>query len=200
VAGLAKKARELMAKGEIGGIVVGLSGDADGCGSTMREDDRAGHGAIKSEEETEGLSRRRFLVWLTRGALGAAVAVIAGQIVRFLSFQPEGGEPSVSRVGRPEDFAEEGLTYIAEARVYVGHDGGGLFALDAVCTHLGCLIEPAEMGRYRCPCHGSYFSPDGEALNGPATRPLRFLRLWLGSDSLMVDRDQQVGPAERLVL
>jgi cytochrome b6-f complex iron-sulfur subunit len=167
----------------------------------MREDNRAEVGAVEKEAESGQLSRRGFLVWLARGFMGAAVAVVAGQIVRFLSFQPPTGESSQSRVGQPEDFLPDTLIYVAEARVYIGHDGGGLFALDAVCSHLGCLIEPAEMGRYRCPCHGSYFAADGEALTGPATRPLRFLHLWLGKDgNLMVDRDQQADPAERLVL
>jgi cytochrome b6-f complex iron-sulfur subunit len=167
----------------------------------MREDRQAGDGADSSEGESIRLSRRGVLIWLTRGSLGAAAAVVLGQIVRFLSFQPSPGEPPVMAVGPPEEFVPDELAYVAEARVYIGHDSDGLFALDAVCTHLGCLIEPAEMGRYRCPCHGSYFSPEGEALNGPATRPLRFLHLWLGDDGrLMVDRDRQVDPAERLVL
>ncbi|MFJ4831809.1 FAD-dependent oxidoreductase [Streptomyces sp. NPDC088747] len=50
---------------------------------------------------------------------------------------------------------------------------GELHAVDARCTHLGCLVafNRAEAA-WECPCHGSRFAPDGEILQGPATRPL----------------------------
>ncbi len=48
-----------------------------------------------------------------------------------------------------------------------------IYALDATCTHLGCqLVWDESRGRFRCPCHGSEFSPEGKVLSGPASRPL----------------------------
>jgi cytochrome b6-f complex iron-sulfur subunit len=152
----------------------------------------------KPNVESDRLNRRRFLTWLTRGSLAATVALAIGQAVRFLSFQPPNGGSTVIPVGQPGDYPPGALVYVAEARTYVGHDEEGLYALDAVCTHLGCLVEWRK-GGFVCPCHGSDFDAVGQAQTGPATKPLRYLYLSLDQDGqLMVDRAQSVEPAARL--
>lgn len=47
------------------------------------------------------------------------------------------------------------------------------FALNAVCTHLGCVVPwiPAEK-KFKCPCHGSQYDPTGAVTRGPAPLPL----------------------------
>lgn len=161
----------------------------------MQEENR------NTAEESRQISRRGFLTWLTRGSLAAAAALVAGQVVRFLSFQPSGGNPAVVSVGQPKDYPRGTLVYVAEAQAYIGHDRGGLYALDAVCTHLGCLVEQHEEGGFVCPCHGSDFDAEGQPLTGPATKPLRHLRLWLDEDGqLMVGRAQPVDAVARLIL
>ncbi len=42
----------------------------------------------------------------------------------------------------------------------------------AHCTHLGCSIHEFKDGKFICPCHGSEFTLDGEAVKGPAYQPL----------------------------
>lgn len=56
--------------------------------------------------------------------------------------------------------------------VYVD-PAGGVHALSAVCTHLGCTVEfnAADL-TWDCPCHGSRFAVDGAVIQGPATRNL----------------------------
>jgi len=52
-------------------------------------------------------------------------------------------------------------------------DAGKLYAVSAVCTHMGCLIEwTGDEKVWGCPCHGSRFGPDGRVLQGPAKKPL----------------------------
>lgn len=51
---------------------------------------------------------------------------------------------------------------------------GKIFAVDAVCPHMGCKVDWNNTERtWDCPCHGSRFSYDGTLLTGPAVSGLR---------------------------
>lgn len=41
------------------------------------------------------------------------------------------------------------------------------------CTHLGCKINKTDGDSLLCPCHGSAFDTDGNAIKGPAINPLK---------------------------
>jgi Rieske Fe-S protein len=56
--------------------------------------------------------------------------------------------------------------------------GEEVIALDATCTHLGCIVRASAGGRggapggFTCPCHGGAFSLEGEPVRKPVKRPL----------------------------
>jgi Rieske Fe-S protein len=152
-------------------------------------------------KQSKLLTRRGFVTGLARGILVATAVLVVDQVVRFLSFQPKGADGKVVPVGTSKDFPFGALTYVAEARAYIGRDREGLYAVDAVCPHLGCLVELEKDGTFVCPCHGSRFDASGRAQAGPATKALLHLQLRLDPDGqLMVDRAVPAQPTARLTL
>lgn len=85
--------------------------------------------------------------WLTGGEVDSAVEIAPGQGA----------------------ILNRGAKKVA---VYRDEDGG-LHALSAACSHLGCAVSwnPAERS-WDCPCHGSRFAADGAVLHGPANTAL----------------------------
>jgi glycine/D-amino acid oxidase-like deaminating enzyme/nitrite reductase/ring-hydroxylating ferredoxin subunit len=58
---------------------------------------------------------------------------------------------------------------------------GELFAVSAVCTHLGCKVHWNSVeNSWDCPCHGSRFRPDGSVIEGPAITVLQRKHVKLG--------------------
>jgi cytochrome b6-f complex iron-sulfur subunit len=78
-------------------------------------------------------------------------------------------------------------------KVYIVRTEVGLFALSAVCSHLGCITRHVEEeGAIFCPCHGSKFAKDGSLLVGPAPRGLRRVAIQLEDGELIVDTALEV--------
>ena len=43
------------------------------------------------------------------------------------------------------------------------------YAINAVCTHLGCVVPwNRAANKYMCPCHGSQYDDTGKVIRGPA--------------------------------
>lgn len=67
-----------------------------------------------------------------------------------------------------------------------------IYALKAVCTHLGCTPNWLEAEqKFKCPCHGSGFYKDGVNFEGPAPRPLERYAISIADDGqLLVDKSR----------
>lgn len=62
-----------------------------------------------------------------------------------------------------------------------------LYALSTICTHLGCTPNWLEADlKFKCPCHGSGFYPNGINFEGPAPRPLERFKIYIGDDGQVV--------------
>ena len=142
-------------------------------------------------------SRRDFLALLGRGALWATAGVTVVALLRYLSFV-EPTPPQVYLLEEPSAYPLNSTTPVADGRAFIGHDDGGLYAINATCTHLGCLVKQAQSG-FACPCHGSQFTAVGAVTNGPATQPLNYSALSLNQEGKVVlDLSQTVGAEVRL--
>ena len=140
------------------------------------------------------LDRRQFFVKLGLGSLSIAAAGTAVFAYQFLSPNVLYEPSPIVNAGKPESYPLDSVTLDVNRGIYLIHAKEGFFALSAVCTHLGCLTAwKPELGIIACPCHGSKFNRDGVKIEGPAPRPLPWLRMWMSDEgNLMVDRSQAV--------
>ncbi len=144
------------------------------------------------------ISRRAFLTNLSYGTFLAACGALASAFVRFLTPNLVTPVSGPVEIGKPDEYAEGSLTYVESARVYLGRDTRGLFAISATCPHLGCTVS-YKNSRFECPCHGSQFNEQGRMVVGPADRPLDRAQLtWAEDGHVVVDRAEVVNVDFRL--
>jgi len=140
------------------------------------------------------LNRRQFFVKL--GVSSIAVAGFGTAVFAYQFLSPNVlFEPSpVVNAGKPDRYPPGSVTLDPLNGIYVVREASGFFSVSAVCTHLGCLTAwKPELDMIACPCHGSKFRSDGTKIEGPAPRPLPWLRMWLSDDGeLMVDRSTSI--------
>lgn len=149
-----------------------------------------GHSLETSERFKPAKTRRDFLgLAATWSAIGAFVMALIGAMrLPMPSVFPE-SNPRV-KLGRPNRFAVGSATYFAAHRLWLYRDAEGLHAISAVCTHLGCIAERGDDGRFDCACHGSRFDAEGNVTGGPAPKALVWVELsvspegWLVADTL----------------
>ncbi len=164
--------------------------------------------ATQAETEPARAGRRGFLIGMSISAVviagwaafTAGITAFSVMLLRFMFPNVLAEPPSTIKVGLPSNFekgevnerwkAEWGF-WIVRSDAYNGIDT--LYALQSVCTHLGC--PPNWLGgeqKFKCPCHGSGFYISGVNFEGPAPRPLERFKVTLADDGqIIVDKSQK---------
>src|ERR1700690_532068 len=144
--------------------------------------------------------RRAFFTKLGLGSLGIAAAGTIAFSCKFFSPSVLYEPSAVVNAGKPENFALNSVTMDVNSGIYLVRAEEGYFALNAVCTHLGCLTAwNQDLGIIACPCHGSKFARTGEKIEGPAPKPLPWLKTTVSDEGdLMVDRSTDIPPLQYL--
>jgi cytochrome b6-f complex iron-sulfur subunit len=142
------------------------------------------------------IDRREFFVRMGLGSMGIAAAGTAAFAYQFLSPNVLYEPSPVVNMGKPESYQLDSVTLDVDTRIFVVHSKEGFFALNAVCTHLGCLTAwKPEIDTIACPCHGSKFTREGVKKEGPAPKPLPWLKMSLSEEGeLIVDRSEEIRP------
>jgi cytochrome b6-f complex iron-sulfur subunit len=146
------------------------------------------------QEDAREVTRRDSLIKL--GLASAAVAGCGAIAFGYQFLSPNVlYEPSpIANLGKPDRFPPDSVTAEPAAGVYIVHAAEGLYALSAICTHLGCFTAwKPELGIIACPCHGSKFNRLGVKIDGPAPGPLPRLKISISEEGeLLVDRSTVV--------
>ena len=131
-------------------------------------------------------------------ALAATTGLWAAATARFMMPNVLSEPPSRLKIGPPGNYPAGCVETKYKQRhgiwvvngTYRGRSQ--IFALRTVCTHLGCItLWHEDEQKFKCPCHGSGFYPDGVNFEGPAPRPLERYAIRLADDGqLEVDKSR----------
>jgi cytochrome b6-f complex iron-sulfur subunit len=150
-------------------------------------------GAPASEVTRRGLFSWAAVGWVGfAAALGGCMTAFGRFMIPNVLYEP----PTSFKVGRPEDFPP-GIVderFKESNGVWIVHQDDRLFALIAICTHLGCPPAWLEaQNKFKCPCHGSGYYRNGVNFEGPTPRPLEraAIRVDPEDGQIVVDKAQK---------
>ena len=115
-------------------------------------------------------SRRRFVAFAVSGFLTTNFLMFLRFFFPRTIFEPK----TRFSVGPPSDFGLGVDTRFQKSRrIWVVRTTDRIFVIFASCTHLGCTPDWKEAEqKFKCPCHGSGYDPEGVNYEGPAPRPM----------------------------
>lgn len=147
------------------------------------------------QEEKESINnaipRRSFLGLLKKFVIVTVFGWFVYPMLKFLIPPAESGiDPNVLTIasGEVPNGGSKTLKYRGKPIIVVNTDNN-IYALSAVCTHLGCLVkwDPAS-GKLVCPCHKAIYDLQGNVLSGPAPKSLFTLEAQLLKDKIIIKK------------
>ncbi len=129
-------------------------------------------------------TRRRFVGIFTGGFLLTNFLMFLRFFFPRTIFEPK----RIFRVGAPTDYGIGVDTKFQKTqRIWVVRSTDRLFVIYASCTHLGCTPDWKESeSKFKCPCHGSGYDPEGINYEGPAPRPMDRAKVELNAEGQIV--------------
>ncbi len=153
---------------------------------------------VAAKPATGEVSRRGFFSWAAVAWVGFTAA-IGGCVTtwgRFMFPNVLYEPPTNFKVGVPADFPEGVVDtrFKDQYGVWIVNNQGQIYALIAICTHLGCPPNWLEaQNKFKCPCHGSGYYKSGVNFEGPTPRPLERAKIFVSPDDgqIVVDKAQK---------
>lgn len=140
--------------------------------------------AVGQTSEDPIKPRRRFVGFALVGFLTTNFLMFLRFFFPRTIFEPK----TIFRIGAPTDFGlGVDTSFQATQRIWVVRNPDRIFVISAVCTHLGCTPDWKESeNKFKCPCHGSGYDPEGRNYEGPAPRPMDRARVELDAEGQIV--------------
>ncbi|KGF71851.1 cytochrome b6-f complex iron-sulfur subunit [Neosynechococcus sphagnicola sy1] len=155
---------------------------------------------VSATPDVPDMGRRQFMNLLTFGAITGTALGALYPVIKFF-IPPSAGGASGGAIAKdalgndilasnflathnPGDHVlAQGLkgdpTYI----VVTEEKAIGNYGLNAVCTHLGCVVPwNAAENKFKCPCHGSQYDATGKVIRGPAPLSLALVHAAVDND------------------
>ncbi len=158
-----------------------------GAGTATETPSKPQPAATKKAPENEpdpGKVRRRIIWTCIWGFLSANLLMFMRFFFPRALFEPS----TICDLGPPSDYPL-GVSdrFKQKCRIYVVREPTRIFAIFAKCTHLGCTPDwkPSE-NKFKCPCHGSGYTPEGINFEGPAPRPMDRAHIELDASGRMI--------------
>ena len=157
---------------------------------------------ISGNADVPDMGRRQFMNLLTFGACTGVAAGALYPVVSYFIPKSSGGAgagiTAKDKLGNDillsefVDGRQPGDRSLAQGLkgdptyLIVSEDQGiKSFGLNAVCTHLGCVVPwNASEDKFMCPCHGSQYNNEGKVVRGPAPLSLALVHTDVQDDKV----------------